>query len=421
MTTKQTALKLVDLVPVEALEHLHELFTSVTGVPMVVTDAAGTPITCVEEPLRYCGSLVCGQEATLCLRRAKWDVPEPAVEQALRAEQPLGKPHQHRCRGGFRDTAVPIVVAGQTLGYAIFARSLTAEPDLARFRELAAEGGMAPEVGEEVARAALVMPRERIGHIAEFLHIIAGLVATAAYDSLRAREILELEELRDSLIHMIVHDLRTPLTSIIGGLQTVADTAYDAEMTREFVPMALKSADTLLEMVNTLLDINKMESGEMELDLATVRPAEIAEAALAQVQDLAREHRHELTVALDPSCPPIRADASKLRRVVVNLLGNALKFTPDGGHIKLTVACTAPGVTLSVSDDGPGIPPEDRERIFEKFGQVQRRAPGRQPSTGLGLTFCRMVAEAHGGRIWVESEPGHGSTFFVFIPAGASP
>jgi len=413
----ETQLKLAELVPVATLGRLRMLFKSVTGVPVVFTDGEGVPLTDIEEPLKYCGGLVCGDYGTLCLRRRKWDVPEPAVEAALREEREGDKPIQHHCRGGFRDAAAPIVVADETVGYAVFARSLPAEPDLEKFRQLAVEGGMSPEVGEQVAHAALVMPRERIAEVAEFLHIIAGLIARAAYDSIQAQKILELQELRDSLIHMIVHDLRTPLTSIMGGLQTVVDTEYESEITQEFVPTALSSADALLEMVNTLLDINKMESGEMKLGLAPVEFAAVAQAALEQVKGLAREHNHELVSELDPTCPAIRADEDKLRRVAINLLGNAIKFTPGGGHIRLTSRCTQEGIIFSVSDDGPGIPEEDRARIFEKFGQVQSRQEGHKYSTGLGLTFCKMVAEAHGGRIWVDSELGKGSTFSVLLPS----
>ena len=383
---------------------------------MVFTDSEGVPLTDIEEPLKYCGGLVCGDYGTLCLRRRKWDVPEPAAEAAFREERDGDKPIQHHCRGGFRDAAAPIVVADETVGYAVFARSLPAEPDLPKFRQLAVEGGMPPEVGEQVAHAALVMPRERIAEVAEFLHIVAGLVARAAYDSIRAQRILDLEELRDSLIHMIVHDLRTPLTSVIGGLQLVVDTEYEQELTEEFVSAGLVSAKRLLEMVNTLLDISKMEQGELELDIGEVDFNQLAEQAGEQLGGLVIEHDHDLELDLDHQCPPIWADAEKLQRVVVNLLGNAVKFTPGGGHIRLTSQCTQEGLIFSVSDDGPGIPEEDRARIFEKFGQAQSRLEGHQYSTGLGLTFCKMVAEAHGGRIWVDSELRKGSTFSVFLP-----
>jgi len=416
----ETQLKLAELVPVATLERLRTLFKSVTGVPAVFTDGEGVPLTNVDEPLKYCAGLVCADDGALCLRRSKWDVPERALEAALREEREGDKPIQHHCRGGFRDTAAPIVVADETVGYAVFARSLPAEPDLEKFRQLAVEGGMPPEVGEQVAHAALVMPRERIAEVAEFLHIIAGLVARAAYDSILAQRILELEELRDSLIYMIVHDLRTPLTSIIGGLQLVVDTDYEQKLTEEFVAAGLVSARRLLEMVNTLLDINKMEKGELELDLGEVDFNQLAEQGGEQLGGLVIEHNHDLELDLDRRCLPIWADAEKLQRVIVNLLGNAVQFTPTGGHIRLQSHCTGDMLQFSVSDDGPGIPEQERDRIFEKFGQAQSRQEGHKYSTGLGLTFCKMVAEAHGGRIWVDSELGKGSTFSVSIPARAA-
>jgi signal transduction histidine kinase len=274
---------------------------------------------------------------------------------------------------------------------------------------------MTPEAGEQVARAALVMPRERITVVAELLQLLAGLVASAAYDALRARKIIELEELRDALIHMIVHDLRTPLTSIIGGLQTIIDTDFDPDLTQEFTASALSSANVLLEMVNTLLDVNKMESGQMTLDLAPLDVGAVTQAAVSQVADLARSREQQLVTRADGGCDGLMADSDKTRRVMVNLLSNAIKFTPDGGRIELSATCDDEGLVISVSDNGPGIPEEYRERIFEKFGQVAGRK-SKLPSTGLGLTFCKMVAEAHGGRIWVESVVGEGSTFRVLLP-----
>ena len=410
------------LVPLETLERLRDLFEEVTGVPIVFIDHDGIPVTGVAEPLCFCGSLLNHQvPGTLCLRRRKWDEPELEVEQSLRRARQAGKVLQHRCRGGFRDTAAPIELEGQTIGYAVFARSLVTEPDLAHFRKLAVEGGMAPEVGEDVARHALIMTHERVAAIGEFLQVITQLVASAAYEALRAHQVLELEKLRDDLIHMIVHDLRTPLTSLIGGLQTIVDTEYDPEITHEFVPMAVDSAGTLLEMVNTLLDVNKLESGQMALDLGQVSFPAVVETALGQVAGLAREHGHDLVSALDPNCLPLHADGDKLRRVLINLIGNAVKFTPDGGTITVGSRCDGVSLEFWVQDNGPGIPPEYRERIFDKFGQIEGEGRRKKNSTGLGLTFCKLVAEAHGGRIWVESEPGQGSTFKVVIPVDGPP
>lgn len=415
--TDDSERSLSDLVPLETLEQLRELFESTVGVPLVFTDARGRALTSVADPLCFCGTLVsCGSAATVCLRRKKWDEPETEVEDAIRRRHQGGGPTTHPCLGGFRDAAVPILVEGHKVGYAVFARSLTEPPDQEVFKQMARQAGMPSEVGMEVARKAVVTTAERVKQIAAFLQVITALIAKAACDTIRARRILELEQLRDSLIHMIVHDLRTPLTGVITGLETIIVADYDDEITREFVPAAAESANAVLEMVNNLLDIHRMESGKMELDLADVRAGDMARAALSQVQRLADGSGHTLRARLPAARHVVRADEVKLRRVLVNLLGNALKFTPDGGTITLRATADGAGVTFSVTDNGPGLPAEYHEKIFDKFGQAETRVAKHKHSTGLGLTFCKMVAEAHGGRIWVESEVGRGSTFLVFIP-----
>lgn len=406
----------IELVSMDTLNELRTLFTQLTGIPLVFTDANGKPVTPVDEPLRFCGALLGGHvPGSVCLRRRKWDEPEAEIEQQLRDEREQGHVLRHRCRGGFEDAAVPIEVQDTTIGYAVFARTLSAPPDIDRFRQLAVAGGMPPESGETVARQAMVMSPERIEALGRFLQIITGLVASAAYDAIRARRILELEELRDDLIHMVIHDLRTPLTSIIGGLQTVIDAECDLELAREFLPIAVSSAHTLVDMVSTLLDINRMESGRMPLDLGPTSLQDIVDLALAQVRGAATQRRHVLQTELDPQCPTIVGDGEKLRRVLINLLGNAVKFTPDGGTITVRTRCEPDGVLLAVSDTGPGIPADQLERIFDKYTQVEGARPARQ-STGLGLTFCKLVAEAHGGRVWAQSQLGKGSTFYLWLP-----
>jgi signal transduction histidine kinase len=231
----------------------------------------------------------------------------------------------------------------------------------------------------------------------------------------------ELESLRDSLVHMVVHDLRTPLTSLTGGLQTLERLGELNPEQREFLQIAVQGGETLLGMINDLLDISKLEDGSLPLDLSELNAAEAAEQAVRQVAPLAREKDLTLVAAPSLPLPAIRADGDMLRRVLVNLLGNAVKFTPPGGTISLAVQPHGSDACLfSVSDTGEGIPEEAFDRIFEKFGQVESRKGGRRNSTGLGLTFCRMAVEAHGGRIWVESALGKGSTFYFTIPARAA-
>jgi two-component system sensor histidine kinase/response regulator len=228
----------------------------------------------------------------------------------------------------------------------------------------------------------------------------------------------EVEKLRDDLTNMIVHDLRTPLTAVITGMQTmevVGDLTGDQ---RKMMNIAIAGGELLLGMINDLLDVDKLESGSMQLDADVLSPADLVASAIGQVASLAENKRLTLTRRVSADLPPLRGDRGKLRRTLVNLLGNAIKFTPPGGTVTVEAdqGVEERALVFSVRDTGEGIPPEAFGRIFEKFGQVESRRGGRVMSTGLGLTFCRLAVEAHGGRIAVESTLGEGSTFSFTIP-----
>ena len=227
------------------------------------------------------------------------------------------------------------------------------------------------------------------------------------------------EVLRDDLTEMIVHDLRTPLTSLLTGLQTLSLAGEMNPAQTEMLGIALGGGETLLAMVSDLLDISKMEAGLIVLDKRPVIGAEVIEQALSQIAPLARTNGLRVARHIAPDLPIVIADEEKLRRALVNLLGNAVKFTPRGGIVTIAAAYDPAegGVVFAVGDTGEGIPAHAVKRIFEKFGQVESRKAGRKMSTGLGLTFCKLVAESHEGRIWVESKLGKGSRFLLTIPA----
>jgi len=229
---------------------------------------------------------------------------------------------------------------------------------------------------------------------------------------------IALEKLKDDLIHMVVHDLRSPLASVLGTLRTLESSDYDPETARALVPGAAQSGEALFGMINDLLDIHKLEDHRLPLETALFDVGRVLAQAASMVQSLASEKGLEVTQTIDEGTPAIKADVGKLRRLIVNLVGNAVKFTRAGGHVELAARRADDGESLhiSVSDTGEGIPEEYHDRIFDKFGQVETRQAGRMVSTGLGLTFCKLIAEAHGGRIWVESEMGKGSTFHVMLP-----
>ncbi len=232
----------------------------------------------------------------------------------------------------------------------------------------------------------------------------------------------ELEKLRDDLKNMIVHDLRTPLTSVIAGMQTLETVGELDTLQQEMVGIAISGGETLLGMINDLLEVEKMESGALQLDYIVLDAVALVENASGQVASLAAGKNLRIVKQIAPSLPPFRGDDSKLRRILVNLLGNAIKFTPEGGTLTIDVRLSEDRrfLLFSVSDTGEGIPTESFDRIFEKFGQVASRQGGRTMSTGLGLTFCKLAVEAHGGRIGVASASGEGSTFTFTLPLDGS-
>ncbi len=223
------------------------------------------------------------------------------------------------------------------------------------------------------------------------------------------------------MTHMLVHDLRSPLTVLKGSLHFM-EAAFAQQQTKEFgdlLGMAKRSSEQMLDMVNELLDISKLESGELVLHPEAVNVRTLLEDAAAQLAAPANSAQITLEISADADLPMLHVDPQLISRVLNNLLDNGIKFTPDGGHVRLWArldpALSPDHLLVGVSDDGPGIPPEAQPRLFEKFQQVAS-IEGRRAGTGLGLPFCKLVAEAHGGKIWVESEVGQGSTFVVMLP-----
>jgi signal transduction histidine kinase len=212
------------------------------------------------------------------------------------------------------------------------------------------------------------------------------------------------------------HELRTPLNAIIGFSELLQQQLVGGLNERQlaYVDDVVDAGRHLLSLINDVLDLSKVEAGKMELELADVALRPTLESGLTMNAERAGLARIALGLELEPEEITIRADERKLRQVVFNLLSNAVKFTPPEGRIDVSARLTNGVVEVAVSDTGPGIPPEDQELIFEEF----RQARTHQEGTGLGLPLSRRFIELHGGRLWVESAPGEGSTFRFTLPAG---
>ncbi|HEX7239063.1 MAG TPA: HAMP domain-containing sensor histidine kinase, partial [Longimicrobiaceae bacterium] len=225
----------------------------------------------------------------------------------------------------------------------------------------------------------------------------------------------ELERLRDDLTRMMVHDLKSPLTALLGTLELAVDGdlgPLTPEQRSLFSDGRDRGAD-MLRMIDDLLEVSRLEESEVRLQLGELEVPRF----LGEVADewrVSTEQRGATLVA-EPAPPlRVRADEQLLRRVFANLIGNAVRHGGSGIRIRLFAASDAEeGVRFTVADDGVGIPPEYQEVIFRKYGS----APGAGESSGLGLTFCKLAVEAHGGRIWVQSGEGAGSAFHFVLPA----
>jgi K+-sensing histidine kinase KdpD len=230
------------------------------------------------------------------------------------------------------------------------------------------------------------------------------------------RQLKELEDLRDNLVHMVVHDMRAPLSNIgvyLDLLATVEGTTLSPKG-QQYLSAAGEANSVLIKMVGAMLDINRMEAGQLPLELTECDLAGIIPEALVRLGTL--KDNRQIIVDLDRTCLPIKADSQLILRVIQNLIDNALRFTTRDGLIRIVTHEAGDHIRVLVEDDGQGIPAAYRQKIFEKFGQVEARKAGRKYSTGLGLAFCKLAVEAHGGRIGVDSEEEEGSTFWFELP-----
>jgi signal transduction histidine kinase len=291
-------------------------------------------------------------------------------------------------------------------------------------------------------RALLAVPLIREGHLIGGLTVIRKATGAFAPEDIEllqtfatqsalaiqnARLFLEIEEKNRQLevagqhksefLANMSHELRTPLNAIIGFSEVLTDRMFGElnEKQAEYLKDIYASGTHLLSLINDILDLSKIEAGRMELELTDFDLPTALDNALTLVRERAGRRSIALQMSVDDRLGEIQADERKIRQVVLNLLSNAIKFTPEGGRIEVAAVPKDGSVEVSVSDTGVGIAPADQEAVFEEFRQVGTAAK-KVEGTGLGLTLCRKFVELHGGKIWVQSQLGMGSTFTFTIP-----
>lgn len=226
-----------------------------------------------------------------------------------------------------------------------------------------------------------------------------------------------LDTLRDDLISMIYHDLRSPLANVVSSLDVVETMLSPDESTalKPLLDIAIRSTERIQRLTDSLLDINRLEAGQPIGNRQVVKVSDLIRDAVETVMPIAQNKHQRIAIEILSEPPPVHVDPDMIRRVVTNLLENATKYTPSGCLIQVGAYFQDGYVHVWVQDNGPGIPASEHERIFEKFSRLHAREGPR--GLGLGLAYCRMAVQAHGGRIWVESKPGAGARFQFTLPS----
>jgi GAF domain-containing protein len=291
-----------------------------------------------------------------------------------------------------------------------------------------------PLLREQRILGALTVWRKEAGNFsAEVVNLLQTFATQSALAIQNARLFREIEDKsrqieaanrhKSEFLANMSHELRTPLNAIIGFSEVLQERMFGElnEKQAEYTDDILTSGRHLLSLINEILDLSKVEAGRMELELATFDLPLAIDNARTFVRERATKHGINLDVTIDERLGEFVGDERKIKQILLNLLSNAVKFTPEGGRIGINARQADGAVEISVSDTGIGIAPQDQAKIFEEFRQVGGDYAHKKEGTGLGLTLAKKFVELHGGRIWVESEVGKGSTFTFTLPISPHP
>lgn len=229
-------------------------------------------------------------------------------------------------------------------------------------------------------------------------------------------ERVDLDSLRNDLIAMVYHDLRSPLANVTASLDILStlQSGENEETAASLLNIAMRSSDRIQRLLNSLLDTYRLEAGQSIVNLKDVNPTTLIKEVVDIIQPTLESKTQTLTMNIQPNLGNLSVDSDMIRRVLINLVENASKFSPVQAHIEMGALTKDGSIEFWIQDNGPGIPLEDQERVFDKFSRL--KMSGSAKGMGLGLAFCRLAVAGHGGKIWVESTPGKGSCFYFSLP-----
>jgi len=247
-----------------------------------------------------------------------------------------------------------------------------------------------------------------------------GRVVASRSELVDITEHKKLDQLKDEFISLVSHEMRSPLTVITGAVNTVLTEGarLSQEETRQLLKDAALETESLSHLLGNLLELSRIQANRLSLHAEAMSVRKVVQGTVEEVKR--QSSRHEFVVDLPKELPPVYADELRLERILYNLLENAVKYSPQGGEIRVSVTPTDKHLVIGVSDQGIGISSSDQDKLFGPFQRLEESRPEGAGGLGLGLLVCRRLVEAHGGQIWVESEPGQGSTFFFTVPLSHS-
>ncbi len=276
---------------------------------------------------------------------------------------------------------------------------------------LVAMAGVAEHIREgELDRRMEVRSDDELGVLGDTLN---GMIDKLNEDIARLRK---LERVRTEFLGNVSHELRTPIFAVQGMIETLLDGAVDdPAVNRDFLRRALNNTRNLGALLNDLIEISRIESGDMKMSFRFFGPGDFLRAVAAEMAPVAERRRIRVDVVAPDGLPEVYGDRERLKQVIVNLVDNAIKYSPEGGAVRLSASREAGGLRVEVSDRGIGIPPQDLDRIFERFYRVDKERSRDAGGTGLGLAIVKHIVEAHGSSVGVDSAPGKGSTFSFLL------
>ena len=451
-------LTLSELLDVEAFREICASFVELYKIGIKIFDANGTRLI----DIRVGSGDWCGYIFQNRTGRARCTSLVNRIKQFKYPQLERGEIVEQSCFSGLKYIVMPITYSGDLLGRVVYGPFRPGDLG-APGREVYSFGdGFEPErlwgFKDKIRRA----PDEMIIKILRNFKGVVDTVTFVAMKALMTRQLhvesitasyaqlsesnrrlrsslerlQELDRMKSSFLATVSHELKTPLTSVIGYSEMLIEgmAGEVSEEQRKYLNTIKDKGESLLQLIGSLLDLSKIEAGAMELDLAPVLFEELVDQAISCVVPQAAKKKIDLERQIPPNLPSIKADAEKIRQCLINLLGNAVKFTPGGGVVQVRVVnyrgarqqvrqdsgrfapIEEDFIRIDVADSGMGIAPDKLGRIFDSFYQVDSSITREAGGTGLGLAITKRFIEAHGGEIWVESLPGQGSLFTLLIP-----